>query len=478
MSAFRAARPPASWGIAPLGVGALVTVAAAYLAVTAGPLVGLVPLLAALLLGSVFAGYLAAPHIVVAGLIPLFATLDSLRVFVNPQLGPVKDVLVLTLAAATAFRVVQRRSAGGLLEADTVVLSAVGLLLTLYVFNLGGALGNEGFGLGWLHGVRLVAEPLLLLLVGLFAAEPRRMLRWAMASLVATAVVIAAYGVLQQILGPAGLAGLGYEYNTHIRWIGNQLRSFGTLDGPFAYAAFLLLGVVAVLFWLRTGVLAAAAGTLIGVGLLLALVRSSAVIVVALLGLWLARRRYMATAAMLGATAVVGAAAFMVSSSGATETKTVRSSPSLYLTLNGRTEVWSVTLEGPSSWPFGRGVGVIGTAADRAAQSGVVASSSAEAEGQGAVDSGYLSTVADTGFVGLAVLLVLLGRLVQLGGRAARRGSRGGWVALGFLTVAMLDALTRDSFTGFPTAYLGMLLVGLALAGARKDLADEPSAPA
>jgi hypothetical protein len=191
------------------------------------------------------------------------------------------------------------------------------------------------------------------------------------------------------------------------------------------------------------------------------------VIVVALLGLWLARRRHAASAVLLLAAAVVAGIAFMVTSS-ATETRTVRSSPSLYLTLNGRTEVWSVTLAGPASWPFGRGVGVVGTAANRA-QAGVVASATPGTNDLGAVDSGYFSTVADTGFVGLAVLLALFGRLVQLAARSARAGSPAGWVALGMLTVALLDALTRDSFTGFPTAYLGMLLTGLALASATRD---------
>jgi hypothetical protein len=32
----------------------------------------------------------------------------------------------------------------------------------------------------------------------------------------------------------------------------------------------------------------------------------------------------------------------------------------------------------------------------------------------------------------------------------------------------MLDALTRSSFTGFPSAFLGMLLLGLALAAAQE----------
>jgi len=40
----------------------------------------------------------------------------------------------------------------------------------------------------------------------------------------------------------------------------------------------------------------------------------------------------------------------------------------------------------------------------------------------------------------------------------------------------MLDALTRASFTGFPTAFLGLLLVGIALATAREE--DRSGSPA
>jgi hypothetical protein len=62
-----------------------------------------------------------------------------------------------------------------------------------------------------------------------------------------------------------------------------------------------------------------------------------------------------------------------------------------------------------------------------------------------------------------------------LGARAARRDQAAGWVALAMLASMMLDALTRASFTGFPTAFLGLLILGVALAAAQ---ANEPtSAP-
>jgi len=76
----------------------------------------------------------------------------------------------------------------------------------------------------------------------------------------------------------------------------------------------------------------------------------------------------------------------------------------------------------------------------------------------------FPEVAADIGFVGLAILLSLFGRLGLLAWRAAGRGFSSGWIALGVLTVVLLDALTRESLTGFPTAYIGMLLLGLACA--------------
>jgi hypothetical protein len=85
------------------------------------------------------------------------------------------------------------------------------------------------------------------------------------------------------------------------------------------------------------------------------------------------------------------------------------------------------------------------------------------------VDSGYLATIADVGFAGLAVLLLLFARLIALAVDAARQAKTAGWIALGLLAALLLDALTRASFTGFPTAFLALLLVGVALAGAREE---------
>jgi len=66
------------------------------------------------------------------------------------------------------------------------------------------------------------------------------------------------------------------------------------------------------------------------------------------------------------------------------------------------------------------------------------------------------------------LLIALFGRLILLAWEAAREVGSAGWVALGLLAALLLDALTRASFTGFPTAYLSLLIVGVCLATARE----------
>jgi O-antigen ligase len=94
-----------------------------------------------------------------------------------------------------------------------------------------------------------------------------------------------------------------------------------------------------------------------------------------------------------------------------------------------------------------------------------------------AVDSGYFAAMADTGLIGLAVLLMLFWRIGWLARRATRRPGDAGWLALGWMTTLLIDAVTRESFTGFPTAFLGLLLVGVALAAAGEQRQQAEPAP-
>jgi O-antigen ligase len=426
------------------------------------------------------------PHVTVAATVVLFALIPSLKVFVGDWVGALKDVVVVGAVSAGIVLCVSERRLP-----DRRILIAVGLLLGLYVVNLGG-----GHGVAWAQGARLIGEPLLLLLVGLMLPQPRRTFRWALGALVAVACLAAAYGLLQHAVGKWTVVHWGYSFSKQVRTTNHHLRSFGTFDDPFAYAAFLLFGIGVLMFWLRRGALVWAAGALMLAGLVFSYVRTAALVLVAFIGLLLIRRGHVSVRTLaIAATALAGVVVVgVLVLGGAQGTQSItRAVPTSHGTrfetvqfhnvvLNGRLSAWKAALgNDPREWIFGRGVGKVGTAAERATYTvepssggGVDPAIRQAACLRGQLkscpaDSGYLATVADIGIVGLVVLLALFARLFVLSARAAVQGSDAGWVALAFLAGLLLDALTRASFTGFPTAFLGLLLIGIALASAREE---------
>jgi hypothetical protein len=443
-----------------LGAGLLLTALLAIAAMQIGAELSLaLILLLTIFLGMVTA-FVVVPHISVAALIPLFALIPALKVLAFPWIGPLKDMITLAAICAAAVLVVQRSSQGESQRGDFWIAAAVGVLAALYLVNVGGL----DWDIAWVHGVRLVFEPLALLLVGLTLSNPRRSLRWAMASLVTTAVFVAGVGIAQQFLGEWALYDLGYSFRTQLRTFDGKLRSFGTLDEPFAYAALLLLGLAALIFWYRRGVLTFAAAGVILTGLTFSFVRTAIVVVLGLAALWLARKHYTTTSVFLMSLAVVTALFVLAGTSNATESRTVRTGQGSFLTVNGRTEAWRLFLNDPKVWVLGHGVGEVGTAAERATYT--ISQDPTKASRQIAVDSGYFAAIADVGLVGLAAMLAIFGRLIFRASHFARRGVAAGWLCLAFVAVLMIDAVTRASFTGFPTAFLALLLAGLGLAAA------------
>jgi hypothetical protein len=460
-----------SWLIVPradlplLATGSFLTVLASMAAMRIGGMESLGVLVAVSVFFAFVAGFMAFPHLTVAATIPIFALIPAIKVLAVPWIGPLKDLIALAAISAAGVLVIQRAGEGHRQRGDFWVAAIVAFVIGLYFVNLGGHMERD---VAWAQGIRLMSEPLLLLVVGMLLPQAQRTLRWALASLVATGLFVALVGIAQQAIGPDRLVEMGYSYTLQVRSIDDRLRSFGTMDESFVYAAFLLLALVALLFWFRRGILTAIVGSLIVVGLAFAQVRTSLVIAIALIGIWLARSHRPTVAAFLLIAAVTAAGAILVWSSGGTETRTVRAGPSLFLTINGRTEGWKVVLDDPRTWAVGKGVGEIGVAAERATYS-VSRRERDEERDASAVDSGYFALIADIGFIGLVAFLALAGRLFSLAKRAIERGSRYGWVTVGLLTVLLLDAVTRDSFTGFPPAFLGMLLVGLSVAAADEE---------
>jgi O-antigen ligase len=447
-----------------LALGAALTLLAALQAARGGALLSLGPLLGLLAFMTLLGGFVTAPHVTVAFTIVYFTLLPALKTLVTPQLGPTKDIMIGAAVLATGIRLVTWKRLRADRPLDQTLLVTTVLLMGLYVVDVGAGISGGGrFGLEWFHGVRLVWEPFLLLLFALYVREPRRTLRWAVVGVIVGSVVAALYGLAQQMLGSGWLVAHGYSYGVQVRTIGSHLRSFGTLDQPFDYAAVLAAGMTGILLWARRGVLTAAAGTVIAAGLGVSFVRAAAISSVALLALLLARKRHTTTALLLlGAVAAAGIA-FLLAATRPTPGRVVQAGPSLYLTLNGRTSSWRDALGTPRNWAFGRGVGLYGTAAQRAQRSSALPTSIANAPTR-AADSGYLATLSDVGLVGLALLLALFGRIVALFRRAIARGEQLGWFGVGLVTVMLLDATLRSSFTGFPTADIVFLLIGLSVA--------------
>lgn len=463
-----------------IGVLGAFTLGTSYVAVKMGATIGVGLALAAVFFAGMLLAFLRRPHLAIAFTVVLFPMVPALKVFGSSQLGPIKDLVCLAAFVAALLHYLHRRT-----RLDRKIVGLVFLLLALYLIDAAG-----GHGAAWAQGLRLTGEPLLLLLVGLILPEPRRNLRYALNALVSVSVLIALYGLLQQLLGPARLVSLGYQYGNQVRTISGFLRSFGTLDDPFAYAALLLFGLTAIIFWMRRGTLAWASALILLAGLAASLVRTAALVLVGLVGLLLWRwRRPQSAVPFIAATMVV--ALLTLTKAGGTQAvpytvytphggsqSLLRPVAPSSVVLNGRVSAWHAAVgTDPVQWIFGRGVGTVGTAAQRATYTFAPASSSASStSGSGqsntqAVDSGYFATLADVGIVGLVVLLALLARLGRLGWQLAREHAREGWLALGLLICLMLDALTRASFTGFPTAFVGLLIIGLAIAAGSERVA-------
>lgn len=464
--------PLSSLDVPVLTLGAFATLAAALASIRLGSGLDLGLVLGLTIFFAFVVGFIAFPHVAIALTIPIFCIIPALRVLAIPWIGPLKEFILLAALTAVGVLLVQRAREGVKHAGDFWVAALILFLIGLYLLNLGGGMQRN---IAWAHGVRLFSEPLLLLLVGISLEKPTRMLKWAMWSLVLSAVFVALVGISQQVVGPEKLDEIGYSYTIQIREINGHLRSFGTMDESFGYAALLLLGLVAVFMWMRRGIPAFLAGSVIALGLLFSYVRTALVIVIALLGLCLWRSHRPAVAGFLLALAVASAGVILVRSSSGTQAQTIRTGPSLYLTINGRTEGWKVVLDSPRTWAIGKGVGKVGTAAERATYS-VSRKERDEARVASAVDSGYFAIIADIGFVGLVALLALLARLVMLSWASIARAPTAGWLGVGFILVIVLDAVTRDSFTGFPTAFLGFLFVGLAVA-AGAEASEKVSSP-
>lgn len=411
-----------------------------------------------------------APLIVVG-----FSVQPYLKFNISTFFGPAKDAVVVLGVVGTAAGVVLHRKR---FSPDRRLVVLLAGFLLVYLVNPGG-----GHGAGWAFMTRLVVEGLLLFLVGYGSADGPASWRWAAGSAVAVGLLETAVGVWQQHVGLKALVEqYGYAYGQQVRATsGGQLRSFGTLDDPFNYAAIVLLGLVCAQHVLARPAMRRLVTACLAVGVFVSFDRT-AFVLVALFVLLQLGRRHRASAICLGlALAVAGVAVLATRPPDGRPTVVAVDDPSVpntfLLSLNGRTTTWFQVVRNPSDLFFGRGTGAIGAGAARAGQPGVasvqryqpgVAPPVARNIGLTSLDSSYVQTLADVGLAGLLVLLALLARTVALLRGRSRSSGRVTTATLWVVLLLLADGVTRTSLFAFPFGFMALYMIGCGLAQARQ----------
>lgn len=284
--------------------------------------------------------------------------------------------------------------------------------------------------------------------------------------LLGTAFVAAVIGLGQQVLGPAALASLGYEYDTHIRTAGGVLRSMGTFQQSFGLGFYLMVVLLVAipvvlaepqrlrtkLFFLVVPVYA--------LGLAASLVRAAWTgSVVGLV--YLGYRRFPALLVLLPLAAVALAVAPADVGAAATSTKS----------WGQRTVAWADNLDQVVEHPLGVGIGSSGSAVSKASGGG----------DQGFVpDNYYVKIVFDLGVLGLWLfVLLLVAVFASLKGNTKLLTGADAGLAMGvtaMVVAAAVASATATYFEMFPMDLLFWLLVGVVESMRRTALAP-PSAP-
>jgi hypothetical protein len=293
--------------------------------------------------------------------------------------------------------------------------------------------------------------------------------------------VAAAWGILQQLVGPTRLNDLGYAYNTNITFIGSFLRSFATFQSPHAFGLFemlvILVGVPHALSDLRRlrNRLFLLLLPIYAAGLLLSTARS------AFLGLavglaYLGWRRHRVLLLLIPAGVV--ALAFLPAELGSTVLSTTSG--------HARTATWTNSLPLVSAHPLGQGIGAAGSTQDKIAQGGPLLFSQKAAgdqanqlAGQSAnasaipvadtiPDNYYVKTVLDLGILGLWLFVVMLVSIFFFLQSASKRLVDEPAVlctaASATVLAGAVAALVATYFEIFPMDLFFWLLVGVASA--------------
>jgi len=411
------------------------------------------------------------PETMLALTVAVIAATPALKLLAAPELGVLKDALIgAAVVGSFVTARMEPHSKRARLASVRPLHGLAGLLVGLYVVNLSGV-----HDAAWAFSVRQVVEAVALLVVGASLPSARHALVVVAKVVIVFALLQVAVGLWQQWVGADGLIlQYGYTFEEQVRLTADgQLRSFGTFNDPFGYAAFLCFALAAVAMIVRDLRWRVGLAVPLLIGLYESQVRTAAVAVVALLAVVLLRRGRAVVAGAVAIAACGGAIALTLTATPTVGTSTVNLGGTL-VTLNGRTSFWGEVVGEPRQWALGRGVGSVGVGADRAQTDLVYTPGEAVERFQRTgtdyrVDSSYLLLVAEVGVVGLVTLLCLIAwsavRLIQ-----ATPTEDVAWLGLGIGAVLVVDGLTRSSLLGFPTGFVGLLMVGLALGACARTL--------
>jgi hypothetical protein len=288
--------------------------------------------------------------------------------------------------------------------------------------------------------------------------------------LMATGVVTAGYGIVQQFLGAGRLADMGYEYNSTIRFAGGYLRSFSTFVQPFPFGFFLMLvllvGIPQVLEEprrLRNQFFLLAVPVLM-MGLAASLVRGAWLGLAAGL-LYFAVTRYRVL--FLGAPIIVLGLAFLP-----TDTTAAALSAS---SSEERVLGWEQNIARVAANPLGEGTGAVGAPAERVlAEAGVVDDAEAYQP-----DNYFVKIGIELGVLGLWLFVLAMAGALSTAHRSARADGRDGALAsstAAYIVAAIAASMVATFFEIFPMEVYFWLLLTVT-SGMAVSTASTASAP-
>lgn len=284
--------------------------------------------------------------------------------------------------------------------------------------------------------------------------------------LMGTAVIVSLVGIGQRVVGDEALVRLGYEYNTTIRFAGDQLRAVSTFNQPFPFAFYVVaVALVAVPIaltdrsrWRNRLFLAALPLLLLGV---LASVVRAGLLAAAAGAAWLlavhgrSLLRYALPALALGGVVLATAGAAFVSSDS----------------LQERLDGWAAIVDEVAGSPFGDGIGTTGAAAEKAGAELTVGAAATDEDAAYQPDNYYVKLLLELGpigtwlFAAVLVLLVADGRRIRAAAlRAGRPADAAFAEGITAATIAAAVAATVSTYWEiFPVDVLFWMLQGVLL---------------